>query len=394
MPSSASVDIAAAVSAVRSSTSRSASASTSMPSIPSVPLISARPSLARSVSGATPAVVSAVAPSTNMPSARRASPSPSSTSAADASGARSPLAPSEPCSRTTGVTPAFEQGEHRVDHEGAGAGVAHRQAAGAQQHHRPDRLPLDLLSHAGGVRADERRLQLGRALGRDHRVGQRTEAGGHAVDRLGLVNQALDHRGAALHDARAPRRRARPGDPCARPRPRPRPSRRADRAPAASRSHACLLTPPYFIRVSLIAAARASSSTMPASTTSPTKSVCVPRSWAARTAQSSQAMASTKIGAPVRSLADAPAVQRHRLRVEHRRLGELDEHLGVVCRPQVDAERAARRDQPVGDSAVVDADADEHRLHRQLGDPARRHPVPLVAGPGPDQRRARWGSST
>ena len=38
------------------------------------------------------------------------------------------------------------------------------------------------------------------------------------------------------------------------------------------------LTPPYFMRVSLIEAARASPSLMAASTTSPTNSVCVPRS--------------------------------------------------------------------------------------------------------------------
>ena len=35
-------------------------------------------------------------------------------------------------------------------------------------------------------------------------------------------------------------------------------------------------TPPYFMRVSLIAAGRASSSVMPAATISPTKNVCVP----------------------------------------------------------------------------------------------------------------------
>ena len=50
----------------------------------------------------------------------------------------------------------------------------------------------------GGVRADQRRLQLGRALGRDHRVGQRAEPGRHAVHRLGLVDQPLDDGGAAL----------------------------------------------------------------------------------------------------------------------------------------------------------------------------------------------------
>ncbi len=163
VPSSASVVIAPAMSATRSSTSRSASASTSMPSIPSVPLISARPSLARNVSGATPAAVSAAAPSTSVPSASRAAPSPRSTSARRcergeiAAGAeRAVLAHDR---RDAGV----EHREHRLGDDRAGAGEAHRQAAGPQQHHRPHDLPLDLGAHAGGVRADQRRLQLGRS---------------------------------------------------------------------------------------------------------------------------------------------------------------------------------------------------------------------------------------
>ena len=235
VPSNASVAIAAATSAVGSRTSRSARARTSMPSMPSVPLISASPSLACSVSGATPAVASAVAPSTSCPSASRAWPSPSRTSAAEASGARSPLAPSEPCSRTTGVTPALSRASIVSTTTGRAPGVAHRQAAGAQQDHRPDRLALDLRTHPGGVRADQRRLQLRRPLGGDHRVGERAEAGGHAVDRLRLVHQPLDDGRPALDDRScvvAERRRAdRRGR---RPR-RRRPTRRAARAPAAVR---------------------------------------------------------------------------------------------------------------------------------------------------------------
>ena len=56
--------------------------------------------------------------------------------------------------------------------------------------------------------------------------------------------------------------------------------------------------------------------------------------------------------------ADGAAVERHRRGVERRRLGELDEHPGVLGRPQVHRERAAGGDQAVGDGAVVDADAD------------------------------------
>ena len=70
--------------------------------MPSVPLISASPSLACSVSGSIPASRSASAAG-RPPS----SPSPISASAQCASGARSPLAPSEPCSGTAGVRPAL-----------------------------------------------------------------------------------------------------------------------------------------------------------------------------------------------------------------------------------------------------------------------------------------------
>ena len=187
----------------RSSTSRSASARTSMPSIPSVPLIRARPSLARSTSGAAPASATAVAPSTSEPSAtagralaeqhqRRRRQRGEVAAGAE----RAVLAHDR---RDAGV----EQGEHRLDDDRAGAREAHRQAAGAQQDHRPHDLALDLRAHPGGVRADERRLQLGRALGRDHRVGQRAEPGRHAVHRLGLVDEPVD-------DGRAPLER-RPG---------------------------------------------------------------------------------------------------------------------------------------------------------------------------------------
>src|SRR5262245_45667346 len=53
------------------------------------------------------------------------------------------------------------------------------------------------------------------------------------------------------------------------------------------------------MRVSLIDAARAPSSLIAASTTSPTKRVCVPRSTVCRTSQSTHASASSNTGAPV-----------------------------------------------------------------------------------------------
>ena len=105
VPSWPSTDIAAAMSAVRSSIRRSWMASTSIPSMPSVPLISARPSLAPSSTGASPAAARASAAGTRSPAASRTSPSPISASAQCDSGARSPEQPREPYSRTTGVMP-------------------------------------------------------------------------------------------------------------------------------------------------------------------------------------------------------------------------------------------------------------------------------------------------
>ena len=175
--------MAAVTSAQQSRTSRSASASTSMPSMPSVPLMSARPSLARRVTGSMPAAASA-SPSAESPARSHTSPSPIRARAPWARGARSPLAPSEPCSRTTGVIPALSRARCRSTTLGPDPGVAHRQGAGPQQHHRPHHLVLDEVAHAGGVRADQRHLQLRRALRRDHGVGQRPEARRDAVHGL------------------------------------------------------------------------------------------------------------------------------------------------------------------------------------------------------------------
>ena len=105
VPSWPSTLIAAATSAVRSSIRRSVIAMTSMPSMPSVPLMRARPSLAASSTGASPAAARASAAGTRVPDASRTSPSPISASAQCDSGARSPEHPSEPYSRTTGVMP-------------------------------------------------------------------------------------------------------------------------------------------------------------------------------------------------------------------------------------------------------------------------------------------------
>ena len=69
-----------------------------------VPLISARPSFGPSAIGVSPAWASASAPGRVAP-AKSASPAPIITAAIWASGARSPLAPTEPWAGMTGVTP-------------------------------------------------------------------------------------------------------------------------------------------------------------------------------------------------------------------------------------------------------------------------------------------------
>ena len=107
MPRTASTDCAAAMSAIR--TSRPARASTSAPiaAMNWVPLISARPSLRRQLHGHQAGTPQAprLRPATRRRT--RARPSPTSGSARCASGARSPLAPSDPRDGTTGCTPAF-----------------------------------------------------------------------------------------------------------------------------------------------------------------------------------------------------------------------------------------------------------------------------------------------
>ena len=107
------------------------------------------------------------------------------------SGARSPEQPSEPYSCTTGVMPGVE---HR------GVGLRGRPAA-----RRCGRWPGSTAAAAsaprttsrstsgpgaGGVRADQGALQLGAPLERDVRGGQRAEAGGDAVVRLGRPRPA------------------------------------------------------------------------------------------------------------------------------------------------------------------------------------------------------------
>ena len=81
----------------------------------------------------------------------------------------------------------------------ADPGASGREGGDAQQHQGPHDLALDLGAGAGRVRADEGALQLAAHLGGDVTGGQRPEAGGDAVVRLGVVGQATDDLAGAAH---------------------------------------------------------------------------------------------------------------------------------------------------------------------------------------------------
>ena len=91
-----------------------------------------------------------------------------------------------------------------------------RQRGQPQQHHRPHHLGLHLRAGPGGVRADQRLLQLRPQFPRDVPGGQRPEPGGHAVVRGRVPGERVDHRPAGgdrrLGLRRQGHHRALPGD--------------------------------------------------------------------------------------------------------------------------------------------------------------------------------------
>ena len=115
-----------------------------------------------------------------------------------------------------GVEPCRKQRKHRLRHDRTRARAAHGQRARAQEHHRAHGLALDGRAHAGRVRADQRALKLLAPLRRDPGAGERAEPGRDAVDRLVRAGQALHHRRALLHGGprlvRQPRRNSVAGD--------------------------------------------------------------------------------------------------------------------------------------------------------------------------------------
>ena len=191
-----------------------------MPSMPSVPLTSASPSLAASVDRRSPARRSASPPGVRAPSLaehpslaeqhqRAVRQRRQVTGRAERAVLRHP--------RRDVVVEQVHQGlrDQRAD-----PGTAQRQRPDPQQHHRPDHLAGHRRADPGGVRADQRVLQLGPPLRRDERVGQRAEAGGHPV-----------HRAAVALDAR-PRS---PGWPPSPPMAGPRTTRASCRGPPRAR---------------------------------------------------------------------------------------------------------------------------------------------------------------
>ena len=183
-----------------------------MPSMPSVPLMSARPSLARSASGSSPASRARRRPR-RVAVGVATSPSPISASAQWASGARSPLAPSEPCSGTTGRDAGVEQRRACVSTTtGPGAGVAHRQRAGPQQHHRPHDLALDRRRPCRRRASGSARAAAPAPLGRDARCWRasrsrwrRRRPARSAAARRSTTRRARCHRGARVARRAAPR---------------------------------------------------------------------------------------------------------------------------------------------------------------------------------------------
>ena len=137
-----------------------------------------------------------------------ASPSPISTSARCASGARSPEAPTEPCERHHRRDVGLEQFAQRLDERGPAAREPARERGRAQQQHGAHDVARRGRAHAGRVRAQQIHLQLAHLLLRDAAILEFAESGGHAVDHALLAHRALDH-GVAARDALSRRRRPR-----------------------------------------------------------------------------------------------------------------------------------------------------------------------------------------
>ena len=109
-----------------------------------------------------------------------------------ASGARSPLAPTEPWHGTTGVTPRLSIATISVERLRLDAGVTGRERVRAQHARGAHQRNRERLTRPRRMAAHQVELQLDRIGRIDRDVGQPPEAGGHAVDRLAARELRID----------------------------------------------------------------------------------------------------------------------------------------------------------------------------------------------------------
>ena len=161
-----------------------------------VPLMSESPSFACSRTGVRPAAASASAPGIRAPS-RNASPSPTSGSARWASGARSPLAPTDPRAGHVRDDPGVEDGEQQLDGLDPCARVSLRDRVRTEQHRGADDVVRVRLADPAGVAAKQAQLQLLRLVVRDRLRDEASESG---VDAVGvLAAEIVEERPRASH---------------------------------------------------------------------------------------------------------------------------------------------------------------------------------------------------
>ena len=161
-----------------------------------VPLSSASPSLGPSTKGCRPGG-HGLAARHHLPSTV-AWPSPISTQARCASGARSPEAPTEPLAGMTGSTLALASASSASTMAG-GCPSGARQAHGLVASTRRTTPSGSASPVPTPVRKHQVALQLGQALVGDLRAGQLAEAGVDAVDHLVFLNDALYRGQRGLH---------------------------------------------------------------------------------------------------------------------------------------------------------------------------------------------------
>ena len=132
-------------------------------------------------------------------SPKRAWPSPMTTCARCASGARSPDAPTEPCDGITGMNFGVEHGAEGFDGFGADAAEAFGERVGAEKHHRAGFGFAERRADAAGVRANEIDLELADLFGGDADGGEFAEAGVDAVGGFAAPDDALDDGARGFH---------------------------------------------------------------------------------------------------------------------------------------------------------------------------------------------------